>query len=178
MRYACLAFALASAACGNSIRSWDSAVVDSNPPLLDVVITSVPDSKLRVDVDPCSLPLQTDPELCSHGYYQRGSRYDLSLSVDAGNCNDRPTVACDGTCAGPTLYSQMMQVIGSCGFVPTESSAGVTFSQGCAQQVFLENPGYNEEAVTACILSALSASKFACAEQFPCWGLEFSTLAF
>lgn len=130
-----------------------------------------------VDLDRCAFLPVTDPQLC--GYYQSaGTNYDLSLGVDAGGCEARPTVACDGTCgAGPTLYSQMSQLLGGCGFVPAESMVGVTFSQGCAQHVSLSYLGPDQDTVASCILAALSASRFSCAELSPCWGAEFSTLA-
>jgi len=181
MRFCWLAFVLLCDACGNLSTYKDSSADDSATVSEDSAVAfeaQKPDSTLAVDKDPCLYQQITDPRTCEH-FLGEGTKYDLSLGVDAGTCDGRPTVPCSGTCgAGVALYSQMMDLIGGCGFVPSENSVGVTFSQGCAEHLSMWLPGPDSDAIATCIFRALSASKFACAEQVPCWGVEFSTLAF
>jgi hypothetical protein len=71
----------------------------------------------------------------------------------------------------------MLDLVLRCGFIPDESSVGVTFSEGCAQSFSAKRPGPDEAAITACIAAALSGSRFACADQLSCWGVFYTSLA-
>ena len=173
-----LAFLLLCSGCGGSSGSSNFSGADSSITPPDSVVTfSLPksDSATAMDGDVCGSSIATDQQYCA--WIQGGTRFDLNVGVDAGTCEGRPTVACNGTCtAGEALDFQMMDLVLQCGFVPDESSVTVTFSGGCAQFFTVHRPGPYEDTITECIASALSASHFACADQIPCWGEYFTTL--
>ena len=96
----------------------------------------------------------------------------VSLGMDAGSCESRPTVPCNGQCD-----SQMADVASNCGGLPVETSFIVTFSQGCADQLYPSASLSNFfPTVVACLARVLDVSRFACAEQSRCLGYGYSTL--
>ena len=158
-------------ACGSSTSSKDSARSEDS--------TSSDLTTISTINDPCSYvpgrDLPTDVASCipTQGV---GVVYDLNLAVDAGSCESRPTVPCNGVCgAGPTLYTQIMNLVRGCLY--GESTFIVSFSQGCADRLYLATPYYDPDKFVACVAGALDTSHFDCAEEVPCWGWSESTLA-
>jgi hypothetical protein len=158
-------------ACGSAAKPTDGAITDS--PFGPELGMSFP------DMDPCGYwagqQFSADAAACTP-VPEYAAVYDLRLGVDAGACESRPTVPCDEACGpGPTLYSQVIRLLGKC--LAGESAFVVTFSQGCADRLHLETPYYRPDEIAACVEQALSPSRFACAEQVPCWQWSYSTLA-
>jgi hypothetical protein len=157
--------------CGSSPNSRDSASPRDSPSF-DLTLVST------IDADLCSRALgwnlPTDAASCVSAQ-GNGVVYDLSRGVDAGGCASRPTVPCSGVCgAGPTLYTQIMERIGRC--LTGESTFIVTFSEGCADHLYLETHYYDPDSMVACVSDALGTAHFLCAEQVPCWQWSESTI--
>jgi hypothetical protein len=154
MREFAALFVLLSFACSSSTTSRDSAGpleaggADSNP-------TLAADLPYVTDVGPCAEALKMS--------------VPIVLGVDAGSCEGRPTVLCD---AGNLA---MADLANNCGGLPVETSFVATFSHGCADHLYLP-PTLSDNPVVACLVRALDASHFACADQDPCLGYGYSTL--
>jgi len=128
------------------------------------------EANLALDADLCaSTPIDvTDAGVCVIS--NQASAVDLG--ADAGNCESRPTVPCNGQCD-----SQMADVASNCGGLPVETSFIVTFSQGCADHLYPSQGLSNFfPAIVDCLARVLDASRFACAGQNPCLGYGYSTL--
>jgi hypothetical protein len=108
------------------------------------------------------------------GYEVYGSYSELG-SADAGSCEKLTPVPC-GVCATGELSSQMNRVVDSCGGVRAESTLGIVFSNGCPVRLYgwLSGPGANES--WECITRALEGTRYACAEEIPCWTYSDSTI--
>jgi hypothetical protein len=157
-------------ACGGSAARKDAAVSDGS--VGEALATTGTDAEYCPYGGVKDWP--TDAAACipAHGF---GKVYDLNLGVDAGDCSGRPVVACDGSCGpGPILYGQIEGLVHRC--LSSESTFVVTFSEGCADRLYLETPYYRPEENAACVAAALANSRFACAEQVPCWQWYESTL--
>jgi hypothetical protein len=171
MRKRGVVLVLLACACGSSNHPTDSAVSeDSIRSDRPVVSTG--------DPDPCAYAaghdLPTDVTSCMPAQ-GTGVVYELNLGVDAGSCASRPAVSCNGTCgAGPTLFIQIEGLVAGC--LTSESTFVVTFSQGCADHLYLQTPYSDPGSIAACVAAALNGSHFACAEQVPCWQWSESTL--
>lgn len=91
-----------------------------------------------------------------------------------GKLREAPNIALPGACGpGPTLFPQVLDLVNGCFVV--ETTFIVTFAQGCAERLYAEPP-YSADWNAACVARALSAARFACAEQVPCWLFTVSTL--
>jgi hypothetical protein len=128
------------------------------------------DANLALDADLCAYtPFDvTDAGVC----VIPNLASTVSLGVDAGSCENRPTVPCNGQCD-----SQMADVASTCGGLPVETSFVVTFSQGCADHLY-PSPGLSAlfPTIVNCLARGLDESRFACAEQSRCLGYSYSTL--
>lgn len=160
-------FVLFSFACGSSPTSKDAASrfdgrgFDSNPP----VVLGGLDSNLVVYADSCTWAIAN-----------RTEGTPLDLDEDAASCESRPTVPCENDAgAEPTLAVQMGALVHNCQGGLLESFYTVTFTQGCADHLFLSGMA-DVDAIRTCMVSALNASRFACAEQVSCWADGYSTL--
>jgi hypothetical protein len=146
---------LLSFACSSSTTSKDSAVPFE---------AGVSAPNLTLDAD---LPFVTDAGQCAEILKMS---VPIELGVDAGSCESRPTVPCNsGNLA-------MADLANHCGGLPVETSFIATFSQGCADHLYL-SPTLSDNPVVACLARALEASHFACADQDPCLGYGYSTLS-
>ena len=128
------------------------------------------DANLALDTDLCAYtPFDlTDAGVCVISNLAS----TVNLGVDAGSCESRPTVPCNGQCD-----SQMADVASNCGGLPVETSFVVTFSQGCADHLY-PSQGLTTffPTIVDCLARVLDASRFACAEPSPCLGYGYSTL--
>jgi hypothetical protein len=158
---------LACLGCGGGSGAFDAS--DASPRFrLDVV--SIP-----VDVSVVDAPY-VDPAVCGQGWPE----YKVMIAldpVDAGACASRPTVPCesDGGVAFQLTGQMRALVQGVCRGPLHASFYRVVFSEGCATHLCLWGAA-DSAAIRACLPTALSASRFACAEAVPYWEDGESTL--
>jgi hypothetical protein len=127
------------------------------------------EANLALDADLCAC---TPSDVTDGGVCVGIQGPSVSLGMDAGSCESRPTVPCKGQCD-----SQMADVASNCGGLPVETSFVVTFSQGCADHLYPSQGLTNFfPTIVDCLARELDASHFACAEQCPCLGYGYSTL--
>jgi hypothetical protein len=167
MRSLGVVFVLFSFACGSSPASKDAASQFDGRGF---------DSNLPVDLGGLDSNLVVYADSCAWAIANRSEGTPLDQDVDAGSCESRPTVSCENDAgAEPTLAAQMGALVGNCQGALSESFYTVTFTQGCADHLFLYGLA-DFDATRTCMVSALNASRFACAEQVSCWAVGSSTL--
>lgn len=170
---------LLSSACGSSTRMQDSAVVSDAGFLADA---GAFESRASIDLDPClnvsACNQFTHPGMCpTITYWDAG----LDSALDAGACETRPTVPCDSDGgARATLDNQLWDLLmNKCGVYMLEKTVVVSFSGGCASQLYFSSPpppDWPDTAIT-CFVRELQSSHFACADLIPCWTATYSLLA-
>jgi len=151
---------LLSLSCGGSASSNDTAVAFHD---------AVSDLELNQDADQCFYSSGFPPDIAFCETLTGGSVV-LDLGVDAGGCENRPTIPCNGACE-----NVIFDLVASCGRWPNDSPLVVTFSDGCADHIYLA-PSMANRPEAACLELALRSFHYSCADHVRCWEYFMSTL--
>lgn len=95
---------------------------------------------------------------------------------DAGTCESRTPVPCGGDCTARTLNDQISAIVSACNGFRMESTVAIAFVDGCPDRLYVALSGPGADDAQSCMARALEGTRFACAQQVPCWGYSESTL--